>query len=308
MRKALRMLPLPACIALSLAAWAAHAAEDRPEDWRLCPVQDAIPAFPDAQQPTHLTPEERGEHPTDIEGDEVSGPQSSRRITGNVALRRGDQYLGTDQLTYNMETGHYIATGSVRYQDAGMRLVAEEAEGSQVDDRHNIRNVSYQLVSRRGNGGAEHIELQGSLGSLYGATYSTCPPEDRSWELRARRIDVDTAEGMGVAHNAVLRVGKVPVLYVPWFPFPVDDRRRTGLLYPGIGSSGRNGFDYRQPIYLNLAPNYDMTLTPRIMTKRGFQLGTQFRYLVEGGRGTLEFSYLPSDQLTDRERERETAE
>ncbi len=308
MRQALRMLPLPACIALSLAAWAAHAAEDRPEDWRLCPVQDAIPAFPDAQQPTHLTPEERGEQPTDIEGDEVSGPQSSRRITGNVALRRGDQYLGTDQLTYNMETGHYIATGSVRYQDAGMRLVAEEAEGSQVDDRHNIRNVSYQLVSRRGNGGAEHIELQGSLGSLYGATYSTCPPEDRSWELRAQRIDVDTAEGMGVAHNAVLRVGKVPVLYVPWFPFPVDDRRRTGLLYPGIGSSGRNGFDYRQPIYLNLAPNYDMTLTPRIMTKRGFQLGTQFRYLVEGGRGTLEFSYLPSDQLTDRERERETAE
>src|SRR3546814_11253117 len=89
-----------------------------------------------------------------------------------------------------------------------MRLVADEAEGNQGEDRHDIRNVRYQLVSRRGNGGAEHLELQGSLGSLYGATYSTCPPEDRSWELRAQRIDVDTAEGMGVAHNAVLRIGK----------------------------------------------------------------------------------------------------
>src|SRR3546814_9428409 len=69
-----------------------------------------------------------------------------------------------------------------------------------------------------------------------------------------------------------LRVGKVPVLYVPWFPFPIDNRRRTGLLYPGIGSSGRNGFDYRQPIYLNLAPNYDATITPRWMSKPGFQM------------------------------------
>ncbi|TAK39363.1 MAG: LPS-assembly protein LptD [Lysobacteraceae bacterium] len=305
MRKALRLLPLPVCIAFSLAA---HAADDRPADWRLCPVQDAIPAFPDAQPATHLTSEERAGQPTDIEGDEISGPESNRRITGNVALRRGDQFLGTDQLTFDTGTGHYFATGSVRYQDAGMRLVADEAEGNQGEDRHDIRNVRYQLVSRRGNGGAEHIELQGSLGSLYGATYSTCPPEDRSWELRAQRIDVDTAEGMGVAHNAVLRIGKVPVLYVPWFPFPVDDRRRTGLLYPGIGSSSRNGFDYRQPIYLNLAPNYDLTLQPRFMTRRGFQLGAEFRYLVDGGVGNLDFSYLPSDDLSSREREEETAE
>ena len=211
MRKALRVLPLPVCIALSLGVpLAAHAAEDRPADWRLCPVQDAIPAFPDAQPATHLSSEERADQPTDIEGDEVSGPESNRRITGNVALRRGDQFLGTDQLTFDTGTGHYIATGSVRYQDSGMRLVADEAEGNQGDDSHDIRNVRYQLVSRRGNGGAEHIELQGSFGSLYGATYSTCPPEDRSWELRAQRIDVDTEEGMGVAHNAVLRIGKVP--------------------------------------------------------------------------------------------------
>src|SRR5690606_21610257 len=101
---------------------------------------------------------------------------------------------------------------------------------------------------------------------------------------------------------------RLPLLAAPWFPFPVDDRRRTGLLYPAVGSSSRNGFDYRQPIYLNLAPNYDATLTPRLMTERGVQLGTQFRYLVEGGAGTLEFDYLPSDRLASRERDEETAE
>jgi len=302
-RKALQLLPLPVLIAVSLTA---RAADDRPEDWRLCPVVDAIPAFPDAQNPTGIT--SRVEQPTDISGNTLAGTEDNPVFEGNVSLRRGDQFLGTDKLTYESETGKYIATGSVRYQDSGMRLIAETAEGNQNSDTHQLNDVRYQLVSRRGNGGADHITMHGPLGTLYGATYSTCPPDDRSWELRARRIDVDTEEGMGVARGATLRIGKVPVLYVPWFPFPVDDRRRTGLLYPAIGSSSRNGLDYRQPIYLNLAPNYDATLTPRLMTDRGFQLGTEFRYLVDGGGGEFEFDYLPSDRLTSRERDEETAE
>ncbi len=305
-RKALRLLPLPACIAFSLVA---HAAEERPQTWKLCPVQDAVPAFVDAQQaPATAGAAPRTEQPTDIEGDSLSGTENQRQFEGNVSLRRGDQFLGTDKLTYDSETGHYVAVGSVRYQDAGMRLVADKAEGNQESDTHDISNVRYQLVSRRGNGGASHIEMHGAEGALYGATYSTCPPDARSWELRAQRIDVNTDTGMGLAHNATLRVGKVPVLYVPWFPFPIDNRRRSGLLYPGIGSSSRNGFDYRQPIYLNLAPNYDATITPRLMTDRGLQLGGQFRYLTDSGRGTVEAEFLPNDRLSSRDRDAETAE
>lgn len=303
MHPAFRLLPLPLCIALSLGA---HA-EDRADDWQLCPVGDAVPAFDDAQAATG-SPAARAQQPTDIEGDALTGSEgATSNFSGNVALTRGDQFLGTDNLTYNSETGKYVAEGSVRYQDSGMRLVADRAEGDQNADSHNVKNVRYQLMSRRGNGGAEHIELQGSQGSLYGSTYSTCPPGERMWELRAQRIDVDTAKGMGVARNATLRVGKVPVLYVPWFPFPIDNRRRTGLLYPSIGSSSRNGFDWRQPIYLNLAPNYDMTLTPRLMTNRGLMLGTEFRYLTGTGKGTLDLAFLPSDKLADRDRDREIA-
>ena len=103
---------------------------------------------------------------------------------------------------------------------------------------------------------------------------------------------------MGTAHNATLRVGKVPVLYLPWFRFPIDDQRRTGLLYPAISQSGRNGFDWRQPIYLNLAPNYDATLNPRYMSKRGLQLGGEFRFLTPTNRGVFEGAFLPSDKLT----------
>ena len=166
------------------------------------------------------TPEARAKQPTDIAGDQLGGTDENPQFHGNVVLRRADQFLGANNLDYQSETGRYVAEGAVRYQDSGMRMVADRAEGDQNTDTHNIQNVRYQLISRRGNGGAEHIEMQGAQGALYGATYSTCPPDDRHWELRAQRIDVDTDEGTGVARNAVLRVGHVPVLYVPWFPFP----------------------------------------------------------------------------------------
>lgn len=302
MRPALRLLPLPLCVALSLSA---YAADERPDDWRLCPIQDAVPAFADAQEPVG-TLAQRPTQPTDIEGDAVAGVDGqTTTFDGNVSLKRGDQFLGTDRLVYDSQTGRYVAEGSVRYQDSGMRLVAKRAEGDQTIDSHKLEDVRYQLMSRRGNGGAQSIEMNGSQGVLRGSTYSTCPPDDRRWELRAQQIDIDTAEGMGVARNATLRIGRVPVLYVPWLMFPIDDRRRTGLLSPSIGSSNRNGFDWKQPIYLNLAPNYDMTLTPRFMSARGLMLGTEFRYLTETGRGLLQAAILPSDQLADRGRAQE---
>ena len=371
-RRSLRLLPLPLFIAACLPAWAD---DDMPPNWSQCPVQEAVPAFPETQRvpagntidapgdadatgrpvaddiaanaggdatvaqtspatvpgagtpdaaatpgttgtpangeapkPRKLTQQQRIELPTDIIGDHVSGTEDNPILNGHVALTRGDQFLGTDRLTSNSETGNYEATGSVRYQDSGIRLVAASAKGNLDQDTHRLEDVRYQLISRRGNGGAESAEMHGSEGVLNGSTYSTCPPDQRLWELRAREIDIDTDSGMGVAHAATLRVGKVPVLYVPWFTFPIDNRRRTGLLYPSIGSSSRNGFDWRQPIYFNLAPNYDLTLTPRFMSQRGLQLGTEFRYLLPHGRGDLEFTYLPSDKLAERGRDDEIAE
>ena len=303
-RPAFRLLPLPFCIALSLAA---HAAEEHPISWKLCPVADAVPAFPDAQPPT-TKPQQRVELPTDVSGDQLSGTDTQPQFSGNVVLRRGDQFLGAQNLRMNNDTGDYVAEGSVRYQDSSMRLVADRGEGNQNTDTHNLQDVQYQLMSRRGNGGADHIVMQGVHGSLFGASYSTCPPDDRNWELRAQQIDVNTDEGLGIAHNATLHVGRIPVLYIPWFEFPIDDRRRTGLLYPAVTLSGKNGFDWRQPIYINLAPNYDMTLVPRLMTDRGLQLGTEFRYLTAKGGGIIDAEYLPNDKLTDRERDDEFAE
>lgn len=299
MHLSLRLLPLPLAIAVALPALA----QDRkPDNWGLCPARDAIPAFEGAQAPADDPAQARSERvelPTMIEGDALSGTDSNPEYSGDVTLQRGDQFLHADSLKLDQEDGTYVATGSVQFQDSSMRVVAERLHGNQNTDSHQIENVRYQLVSRRGNGGADIIEMGGAEGALHGATYSTCDPEERHWELRAKRIDFNTDSGWGVARGASIRLGKVPVLYVPYLKFPIDDQRHTGFLYPAVSQSGRNGFDYRQPFYLNLAPNYDATLTPRFMSERGFQLGGQFRYLYEGGKGTFDTTWMPSDDLVE---------
>lgn len=300
MRRALRLLPLPLSIAICLPALA----DDKPVNWGLCPVTDVLPMFDDAPKADKAAAATRDQQPTDIEGDQLTGTSVVPNYQGNVALKRGDQFLGTDNLSFDTETGNYIAEGNVRYQDSSIRMKARRAEGNQESDTHKISDIQYQLVSRRGNGGAESIDLQGAVGQMHRSTYTTCDPSQPVWKLSAPQIEVDNDAGFGTARNAVLRIGKVPVLWAPYFKFPIDDRRQTGLLYPQVGLSGRNGFDYTQPIYLNLAPNFDDTLMPRYMSKRGFMLDNEFRYLYDGGRGELLTAYLPNDKLRDKDRGR----
>lgn len=304
-RRALRLLPLPLSIAVCLPAMA----DDKPLNWGLCPATDVIPAFTDAPTPVPgqdkaAASAAREQQPTDIEGDQLLGTTTMPQYEGNVALRRGDQFVGTDKLSFDTESGNYIADGNVRYQDASIRMVAKRAEGNQESDTHKITDIQYQLVSRRGNGDAESVDLQGAVGQMHRSTYTTCDPSQPVWKLSAPQIEVDNDEGFGTARNAVLRIGKVPVLWAPYFKFPIDDRRKTGLLFPQLGMSGRNGFDYTQPIYLNLAPNYDDTLMPRYMSRRGLMLDNEFRYLYNGGRGELLTAYIPNDKLRDRDRGR----
>ncbi|PZP59880.1 LPS assembly protein LptD [Pseudoxanthomonas winnipegensis] len=313
MRRAFRLLPIPFSIALALPAMAA---DEKPVSYALCPVQDAIPAFDGA--PAAVAPQDQAAQrqqsqllPTDVTGDTLNGNNidGTANYQGNVRLIRGDQFLNADNLFLNQDNGTYTADGNVRYQDAGIRVIAKRASGNQNDDSHHIEDVQYQLISRRGNGVADTINMVGPQGELIGSTYTTCDPEDPAWQrwyLRSREIDVNTDEGFATAHHAVVRIGNVPILYAPWFKFPIDDRRQTGLLFPRVGLSGKNGLSYEQPIYLNLAPNYDSTLYPRYMSDRGVVFGGEFRYLYHGGEGKLEGAWMPSDDLV-RRRERDYA-
>lgn len=295
-RPVLRLLPF--CLAM---ACTARAQELSDANWALCPSPEGMPLFqplPEGPKPGKGTP-----LPTDIDAEKLDVSEKEVTVlTGNVELRRGDQWLGTDKLTYRHESETFFTEGPVKFQDRRIRFQAAKAEGNQKAETVRLEDVRYQFNDNLGNGRADVITVVDEKGRMEGATYSTCPPGQRQWEIAASRIDVDQAEGMGSARNATLRLGGVPVLWLPYFRFPTDDRRRTGLLMPKIGYDSEDGFKYEQPIYLNLAPNYDATLKPRLISERGFMFGGEFRYLFPRHRGEIDATWMPNDDIAGYDR------
>lgn len=228
-----------------------------------------------------------------------SSNQTVYHLAGNVQLRRADQQLQADRIDYNDQTTDYDARGNVRYQEAGQLLAATHMRGN-TEASHGIADdVRYQMLTSRGNGAAKRGQMLDAEHSRYTmASYSTCDVGHHVWEFRARSITINKDTGVGVAHNATMRLGNVPFLYLPYFSFPIDDRRKSGFLYPTIGRTSRSGFQLSTPYYLNLAPNYDATLDPRLYSLRGAMLGGEFRYLIPGSSGQLNVQYVPRDHGT----------
>jgi LPS-assembly protein len=98
----------------------------------------------------------------------------------------------------------------------------------------------------------------------------------------------------------------VPILYTPWMNFPLNDGRKSGLLGPIIGSTSTGGNEITVPLYLNLAPNYDATLSPRLMSQRGVMLNNEFRYLGGSYLGEVHYDVLPDDKMANQTRMRLT--
>ncbi len=228
-----------------------------------------------------------------------SSDQTLYRFSGDVKLRRADQQLQADAVTYNDATTDYDARGNVRYQQAGQLLAASHMRGNTSESRAIADDVRYQMLDSRGNGIAAQGQMLDAQRARYSkATYSTCDVGHHVWEVRARSIAIDKDTGVGVARHATMRLGNVPFLYLPYMSFPTDDRRKSGFLYPTIGHTTRSGYQISTPYYLNLAPNYDATLDPRIYSLRGAMLGGEFRYLLPSSSGQLNVQYLPNDHGT----------
>ena len=107
---------------------------------------------------------------------------------------------------------------------------------------------------------------------------------------------------MGTAHDAKVYFLDVPVIYTPWLEFPLSNERKSGFLTPTIGSTQIRGFEFSAPYYFNLAPNYDATVTPRIMTRRGLQILGQGRYLFPQASGEIIGEVVPYDRIAEETR------
>lgn len=224
------------------------------------------------------------------------GEEPSASMTGGVLLRQGDKLAGAEEAVYEPVNQSLLLEGNVRFEDPSTHVESDRAEFSYGLGRIRFEGASFLLFENNGRGAADALEInQAGRLELDGVSYTTCPPESNDWLIRARDIDLDTREGTGTAKGVSLRFQGVPILYSPYLSFPIGDARKTGILAPEVGTGGRSGNEIRVPFYWNIAPNYDATITPRLLTDRGLQVGTEFRYMTNRMDGDLYGEYLGND-------------
>lgn len=252
---------------------------------------------------------QRSSLPTFLFADQLSGrPDLDMVLQGQAEFRRGDTVIRADRLEYEQPVDLARARGQVRVNRAGnvyqgplLELKVDAFEGF-------FSQPSYQFLANGAHGQAERVDfLDDKRATIRNATFTTCQREPGpswlpGWLLRAGAIHIDSEDEVGQAEDAQLIFKGAPLLSLSSVSFSLSDKRKSGLLAPTVGVDSISGTELTQPYYWNIAPNRDLTLYPTFMSKRGVNLGSEFRYLEPSYTGRLRADYMPDDTLRARSR------
>lgn len=289
------MLPVLLVPVLPFNIWAeTESTDQQATNWPLCTEPLNIPIRPmveDELSPgdVHATADNAD---LDAEGLSI--------LKGDVEITRDDQQVRADYVQFEQTNNTTDLEGNIQYWDQLIYLEADKAHIEFNTDIGQFENSRYIIKDNRGRGQSTELEMEmGTKTKLKNADYSTCDPANKFWALSASTIKLDHIEDRGKARNVVLKIKNVPVFYSPYLSFPLSDKRKTGFLTPGMGSSNRNGFEARTPFYWNIAPHMDATLTPRLLTDSGVMLIGEFRHISDRSESKIVAEYLPSDNKFD---------
>lgn len=232
------------------------------------------------------------------DGAEISAPHLKIKIDEQVGFAENATY----HIVRDVQNEFYNPKGIKVRADKG-NLTSGAPVMLNVPNSYGLPTEAPETRVTEANGQAERIDFEGENQiKLTAATYSTCKPGRPDWYLESGETHLDYDRNEGTARNAALWFGKVPLMYSPIISFPLNNQRRSGVLHPFFSTSTRTGLDFSVPYYWNIAPNYDLTLFPRYMSKRGFQLGAEARYLDHNYSGMTRLEYLPNDETRGRDR------
>ncbi len=226
--------------------------------------------------------------------------EDSAIFQGNVIISQPNQTLYADDLYYDNQRQLVKVDQQLLIQLRNLRLLGSQAWFDLNKHQGKMAQISYRIPSRKARGTASKMVLLDKNHSRYeNISYTTCPPGNKGFVLSAQSMEIDQQQQIGTFKAARLHFLGVPIFYAPKLTIPLDSARKSGLLVPSLGYSSRNGADITVPYYFNLAPNYDATLMPRLLSKRGLLIGGEFRFLTPPYRGELRAEILPDDRLHD---------
>lgn len=282
-RRLLRRLPW--LLALGLVSGAAAAEQQ----WGQCGAGQPAAALPDLGPESDQTLRLSADH-AETTGKDIT------RFSGSVVMQRAGKRIEAQQALYDKGKDTLDLSGNVDFVTRNLTASSDRAHLDMDKDSGELYGARYRFRSAHASGSADTIVIADPRHvALQGATYTTCNPDDVSWQLKARQINLDQTTNTGEARHVTLEFKGVPLLYLPYINFPLAGRK-SGLLAPVYGQSTQTGTEIGIPYYWNIAPNYDATFTVRNMTARGTMLQSEFRYLQPANRGQLGLDYLPDDK------------
>jgi LPS-assembly protein len=241
-----------------------------------------------------------------VDADRISGRQDIEfEAFGNVRLRRQGEAVSADYIHYDFVDQELTARGDIRFEREGAVVNGQGLRYNLVDSTGEIEQPEYFFINNNvsAHGKAQRLVAESrDRVRVEDATYTNCEVGDEDWYMRVRTLDLDRSRDLGVARNASVVFKGVPILYSPYLDFSLSGSRKSGLLPPSIGQTAASGFEMTLPYYFNIAPNYDATLAPRYMTRRGTQLQGQFRYLQPNLSGEVKAEYLDYDRIREETR------
>ncbi|MFZ2508682.1 MAG: LPS assembly protein LptD [Steroidobacteraceae bacterium] len=246
---------------------------------------------------------DQGELPIEVTSGSVEVTrQGDARLSDGVAVRQGNRRLNAQSATYDSISRRFTVAGEVEYRAPDLHLKGSGGTWG-ADGGGQFSGTEFELPARPARGTAAELGMTpaGDL-KMRDVSFTACPAGNNDWFLRASSIDIDQRRQQGVGRNVRVELKGVPILYAPAISFPVGDARKSGFLFPSLGTSDKSGFEFGAPYYFNLAPHRDITVTPQLLSRRGLGLEGQFRYLTERSNGRLGTRFLPSDDLAGRDR------
>ncbi|WP_052470202.1 LPS assembly protein LptD [Thiolapillus brandeum] len=226
--------------------------------------------------------------------------EDKAHFQGSVVIQQNGNSLMSDDLQF--DNRHKIVRSDERLlvQMRDLRVLGSQAWFNLQKLQGSMAEVSYRIPSRKARGEASLLEIKDRQHSHYeNISYTTCPPGNNGFLLTANSMDIDQEKQIGTFRGAKLKFLGVPVFYAPKLTLPLNENRKSGLLVPSAGYSSHNGLDLTIPYYFNLAPNYDATFVPRLLSKRGLILGGEFRFLTQNNKGEFYGEVLPDDRESD---------
>ncbi|MGH8799894.1 MAG: LPS-assembly protein LptD, partial [Casimicrobiaceae bacterium] len=241
--------------------------------------------------------------PIFLRADKLEGEsQQWIEASGNAELRARRQTVLADWLRYDIPTDQFWAKGNVVLRRGIDWITGPEAKFKRSDETGVFSSPEFHIGENASRGDARELDFLGeNKYEIKDVRYTTCVAGNDDWYLTSSSVDVDRSRLVGTARNATILFKNVPILYSPFIDFPLSNERKSGFLAPVFGSTSSRGVEMSLPYYFNLAPNYDATLTPRLMTRRGLQINGQFRYLFPDVVGEADAEILP-DRITNTNR------